>query len=139
MTDRITRQEFINRFVQLCVRSGLRGIPRRARDRHILLKGIILTLDVKAEYTEQELNEALQGWLREIGRSIRRIDHVYLRRLLVDEEYIGRSRDGSRYWVALASRNHPLFEPDVESVDTRQLIRAAKEEAEQRKQEYLRD
>ena len=100
----ITRQEFTERLVQLCVSSGLRGIPRKIRDRHILLKSITLTLELKSEYAEHELNDELRSWLSEVGKTIRRVDHVNLRRLLVDQEYVGRSRDGSRYWVAVGSR-----------------------------------
>ena len=135
--EAITKQEFTSRLVQLCVGSGLRGIPRKNRDRHILLKSITLTLELKREYAEHELNADLRAWLREVGRTIRRLDHVNLRRLLVDQEYVGRSRDGSRYWVAMGSRFQALFAPDVDDVDVRGLIRAAREEQELRKLHFL--
>ena len=133
----ITQKEFTERLVELCVRSGLRGVPRKTRDRHILSKGITLTLDLKAEYTEEEVNDRLKSWLSEVGGTIRRLGHVRLRRLLIDEEYLGRSKDGSRYWVALGSRNHPAYEPAVQDVDVRGLLRSGREEAERRKQMYL--
>ena len=66
--------------------SGLRGAPRKTRDRHILLKGIALSLDFKAEYTESEIDR-LRSWLEEVGGTIRRLGHVRLRRLLIDEEW----------------------------------------------------
>ncbi len=135
--EAITKQEFTSRLVQLCVGSGLRGIPRKIRDRHILLKSIMLTLELKREYAEHELNEELKTWLREVGTTIRRLDHVNLRRLLVDQEYVGRSRDGSRYWVAMGSRYQALFAPDVDDVDVRGLISAAREEQELRKLHFL--
>ena len=138
MTGKITSEEFTKRLVELCLKSGLRGVPRRARDRHILLKSITLTLDVKAEYTEEEVNERLKSWLRDVGSTIRRLDHVNLRRLLIDEEHLGRSKDGSRYWVGLSSRTHPTFESEVESLDVYDVIRIGREQAEQRKQDYLR-
>ena len=135
--DTITQKEFTERLIELCVRSGLRGVPRKTRDRHILSKGIALTLDLKAEYTEEEVNERLKTWLAEVGGTLRRLSHVRLRRLLIDEEYLGRSKDGSRYWVALGSRNHPAYEPAVQDVDVRGLLRSGREEAERRKQMYL--
>ncbi len=135
--DAITKQEFTSRLVQLCVSSGLRGIPRKIRDRHILLKSITLTPELNNEYAEHELNDNLRAWLREVGMSIRRLDHVNLRRLLVDQEYVGRSKDGSRYWVAVCSRYKALFTPDVDGVDVRSLIRAARDEQELRKQHFL--
>ena len=135
--DTISRKEFTERLVDLCVRSGLRSAPRKTRDRHILSKGITLTLDLKAEYTEEEVNQELKTWLADVGGTLRRLSHVRLRRLLIDEEYLGRSKDGSRYWVALGSRNHPAYEPAVQDVDVRGLLRSGREEAERRKQMYL--
>ena len=135
--DTITRKEFTERLVNLCVRSGLRGAPRKTRDRHILLKGVSLTLNLKAEYTEEEVNEKLRSWLTDVGGTLRRFGHVRLRRLLIDEEYLGRSKDGSRYWVALGSRNHPIFEPDVKDVDVLEEIRLGRKVAEYRKRMFL--
>ena len=137
MPDTITRGEFSERIVRLCVSSGLRSVPRKTRDRHILAKAITLTLDLKAEYTEEEVNEELKSWLADVGGTLRRLSHVRLRRLLIDEEYLGRSKDGSRYWVALGSRNHPIFEPSVQDIDVNELLRSGREEAERRKQMYL--
>ena len=74
--EAITKQEFTSRLVQLCVGSGLRGIPRKNRDRHILLKSITLTLELKNDYAEHELNDDLRAWLREVGTTIRRLDHL---------------------------------------------------------------
>ena len=132
----ITRDEFSVRIVELCLKSGLTGFLRKSRDQQILMKSVALTLNVVEEYTEKEMDEKLSAWLRDTGRSIS-FDHVNLRRLLVDKEHIGRSRDGSRYWLAAFSRNQPLFEPEVDEIDVHGLIRAGREEIAQRKQEYM--
>ncbi len=132
----ITRDEFSVRIVELCLNSGLTGFPRKSRDQQILMKSVALTLNVVEEYTEKEMDEKLRAWLRDIGNSIS-FDHVNLRRLLVDEEHIGRSRDGSRYWLAAYSHNQPLFESDVNEIDVHALIRSGREEIAQRKQEYM--
>ena len=102
--------------LNLCVKSGISGLPRKRCDRHILLKSVPLTLDKTAEYTEQEINQKLTDWLGEIGASLS-LDHVEPRRRLVDEEYLGRTRDGSRYWVAVSSRKHIPFDPDIEATE----------------------
>ena len=117
----VTVHEFSKRLTDLCVKSGISGPPHRRRDRHILLKSVTLTLDKTAEYTEQESNQKLTDWLGEIGTSLR-LDHVELRRRLVDEEYLGRTRDGSRYWIAVSSRKHIPFDPDIEATDVRRLV-----------------
>ena len=137
MPDTITQSEFTERIVRLCVNSGLRSVPRKSRDRHILAKAITLTLDLKAEYTEEEVNQELKAWLADVGGTLRRLSHVRLRRLLIDEEYLGRSKDGSRYWVALGSRNHPVFDSTVQDVNVIELLRSGREEAERRKQMYM--
>ncbi len=136
MVDTVTVHEFSKRLTDLCVKSGISGLPRKRRDRHILLKSVSLTLDKTAEYTEQEIYQKLTDWLGEIGTSLR-LDHVELRRRLVDEEYLGRARDGSRYWVALSSRIHIPFDPDIEATDVRRLVHEGRSEIERRKRNYF--
>ena len=130
-------EEFQNRLVTLCVQSGNTGLPRKQRDRHIILKSVVLTLDRTAHYTEAAVNRKLQAWLREIG-SLIKLDHVILRRVLVDEEFLGRSQDGSRYWVAAMSRKQLPFSPAVEDLDVPQLLSEGKARIERRKRDYLR-
>ena len=136
MVDTVTVHEFSKRLTDLGVKSGISGLPRKRRDRHILLKSVTLTLDKTAEYTEQEINQKLTDWLGEVGASLR-LDHVELRRRLVDEEYLGRTRGGSRYWVAVSSRNHILFDPDIEATDVRRLVHEGRTEIESRKRNYF--
>ena len=136
MVDTVTVHEFSKRLTDLCVKSGISGLPRKRRDRHILLKSVSLTLDKTVEYTEREINQKLKDWLGEIGTSLR-LDHVELRRRMVDEEYLGRARDGSRYWVAVSSRNHIPFDPDVEATDVGRLVHQGRTEIESRKRSYL--
>lgn len=119
--DRVTPQEFRERLLNLCVRSGARGLPRRKRDQHIILKSVVITFDKTEEYTESGVNQRLQSWLNEVGRSLE-LDHVRLRRHLVDAEFLGRSKDGSRYWVAVFSRNQVPFDSEVEDIDVYALV-----------------
>ena len=124
-SETITADAFRERLVELCLKSAMAGFPRKRRDRHILLKSVVLTLDVRATYTEGEVDRKLVSWLADIGRSIG-IDQVNLRRLLVDEGYVGRERDGSRYWVAaLGPRGgafEPHFEPQIDELDVNEAL-----------------
>jgi hypothetical protein len=120
--EQITLGEFQDRLLRLCLHSGMRGLPRRRRDQHILLKSVVLTFDRTEEYTEDRVNQKLQSWLDEVGCTIE-LDHVRLRRHLVDAEYLGRSRDGSRYWVAVLSRKQYRFDSAVEDLDVYGLVR----------------
>ncbi|MCH7565649.1 MAG: DUF2087 domain-containing protein [Gemmatimonadetes bacterium] len=137
MTEPITRDEFSSRLVELCVNGRITGFPRRTRDLHILMKSVVLTFDAAAEYSEREVNEELRMWMADICPSFE-IDHVTLRRRLIDEGYVERERDGSKYWASVPPMESSLFEPDVESVDVYEAIGTGKKQVEQRKEHYLR-
>jgi len=92
----ITADEFRKRLAALCLKRGGGGMPKRRRDQHILLKSIALTLDRNAVYTEAELNLRIQSWLELVGHEIQ-VDHVSLRRHLVDEGYLTRDPAGDTY------------------------------------------
>ena len=135
-----TVETFKKRLVELGLRSGVSGFPRRPRDRHILLKSIVLDLDPRTYYTEDELGATLDKWLREIGRAVE-IDRVNLRRILIDEGYMGREKDGSRYWVSilgppLGTAQSVRFEPEVDKVDVAQTITDGELELRLKKQRY---
>lgn len=51
-------------------------------------------LDSDREYTEREINEAIDKWLAPDGTC----DHCTLRRELYDCRFLERERDNSRYW-----------------------------------------
>jgi hypothetical protein len=135
-SNAITADEFKKRLFELCSLSGLSGLPRKSRDRHILLKSVALLLDKTQEYSEVEINQELQGWLTDVGRSIE-LDHVELRRRLIDHEYLGRSKDGSRYWVAVWSRLQMAFEREIEEVDVPLLIKQSNQASLEKKRRYL--
>ena len=47
-------------------------------------------------YAEREVNDVLSAWLASVRA---RIDHVTLRRRMVDLGFLKRTRDGSRYYL----------------------------------------
>ena len=137
MTAIISLDEFQQRLTELCLRGGPAGFPRRRRDQHILLKSVALTLDKRSEYTEPEVNTKLRLWLQDVGASFH-LDHVDLRRYLIDEEFVGRNRDGSRYWVAAFSRHQLDFDPEIEEIDVQRLLSQERARLELKKEEFLR-
>ena len=102
-----------------------------------MLKSVALTLDKRAEYTEPEVNTKLLLWLQDVGAPFH-LDHVDLRRYLIYEEFLGRSKDGSRYWVAAFSRHQLVFDPEIEEVDVNRLLSQARARLERKKEEFLR-
>ncbi len=79
-------RRFMNRDGQLT------QFPTRERDRHLVLRHIAARLTANQIYTEREINERIQS-------AIAFDDFVTIRRSLFNAGYIGREKDGSRYWL----------------------------------------
>ena len=94
----ITLDEFVERLCKVGADRGPRSFPRSGDDREILFQSIVLTLDSGRSYTEREINDALQAWNRDVAPAIE-IDHVTLRRKLVDYGRLERTADGRAYRV----------------------------------------
>ncbi len=135
MVPKIKTAEFKNRLAVLCLSGGGRGFPRKHRDQHILFKSMVLIFETKQNYAETEVNEYLTKWLNHVGRNLD-IDHVSLRRGLVDGGYLIRDSAGTRYRVDTAQTNE-LFEAEIEGLDPVVVVAAPYQEAEERKQAYL--
>ena len=114
--QRITRKQFEQRLAELCVESGSMEFPRHVIDKHILWKSIVLGLDSATEYSEKEIDERIQQWLKTVGRMVSR-DYVNIRRQLVDEGYLSRTPDGSVYRYAATGPGSERFDADVEHVN----------------------
>ena len=123
----------LRRLGALCIKGGGYGLPRKTADRRILLMSVVLTLRAGRAYTEAELNEALEGWLADIGQAVE-IDHVSLRRELVDDRFIERDAAGERYRVADAAGHR--FEEAVAGLAPGAIVARARQEQEARRRQY---
>ena len=132
---RLTPEEFTRRLGSLCLRGGGSGLPKKAADRHVLLRSMTLGLDPARSLTEIEVNEALQRWLAAVGSRIG-TDHVSLRRELVDAGYLARDSDGSAYRVGRPQGTGIIFEDGIESVRPEEALAAAEAEAERKRREH---
>ncbi len=126
----ITLDEFVERLCRLGADRGPRGFPRKRRDREILLKSIVLSLDSSRTYREREINAALQAWSRDIAPAIA-VDHVTLRRTLVDYGQLERTADGASYRVGFPPRE-VAFELEVYDLDLKATVAAYREAAARR-------
>jgi hypothetical protein len=71
------------------VRDGrLVGLPAQRRRRIVVLEHIAQSFEPGIDYPEPEVNAVLKGWAADSG-----VDHVSLRRYLIDEDLLQR-RDG---------------------------------------------
>jgi hypothetical protein len=132
----ISRETFIKRFTDLGLRKGAPGLPKDETDQHILLKSIVVSFGPAAGLSEQQVNEKLANWLANYSQ-IADLDHVTLRRRLVDTGYLVRSSDGTRYEVAATGQYMPTFDPPVDDVDLGALLAAGRAEIERRKQAFM--
>jgi len=132
----VTREIFKKRLVDLCLRSGLAGFPKDHVNQHILFKSAVLTIGEPGSLTEREVNEKLIFWLSHISR-IKEIDHITLRRRLVDTGYLTRNNDGSCYQVSPSGSGQQLFDHTVDQLDILEVINSGREEIDRRKREYM--
>jgi hypothetical protein len=133
----ITAADFKKRLAQLCLTSNTVELPRRQRDRYILLESLSLYFDKDISYTEAAVNTLIETWRAEVGRTIG-LDHVTLRRTLVDEGYLTRSRMGDSYRRNVTPNGADLFAADVADVDPRAAIQDAMNEIEVRRLNFNR-
>ena len=71
-----------------------------------------------------------------IGRSLQ-LDHVNLRRWLIDERFLERAKNGSVYCVGSNPTGAHLFDPSIEGCDPYAVIQSGKALLEKRKADYL--
>ncbi len=118
----VSPEEFVERLCRLGADRGPRRFPRKARDREILMKSILMDMESARRYTEPEINALLERWNREVAPAIE-TDHVTLRRLLVDYGHLERTPDGALYEVGFPPR--PVaFDLEVDLIDTRATVAA---------------
>jgi len=131
----ITKSQFVGRFVSLVL--GGRDLPKKRLDRQILFISSILKIDPKRQYSERELNDVLRTWTTRFGANFG-LDHVTLRRFLIDEKYIKRDIAGMSYELNTTDLPY-TFDQSIESVDLEELINEARRGREKRKQLYMKE
>jgi hypothetical protein len=125
----IIESQFSDRLVSL-VLAG-RELPKKHLDRHIVLIGACLKVELDRLYSEQEINEALQLWAIHFGRAFG-LDHVTLRRYLIDDQYLVRDSAGGTYKLAAGGLPY-TFDDSICQLDLEQLVTEAKQARELKK------
>jgi hypothetical protein len=130
----ITQEQFNSRFVALIIGGGS-FLKKKVEDRHILLISAALSLDKGRHYSEAELNEALKPWSAVFGDSFG-LDHVTMRRYLIDERYILRDAAGTAY--TLNTEDPPVtYDEGIAELDLELMLADAQREREERKRKYM--
>jgi hypothetical protein len=130
----ISEATFINRFIAIILRGQV--FPKKILDRHILYISATLRLEPDHPYAESELNDILRSWSTLFGDDIG-LDHVTLRRYLVDEGYLQRDSGGESYQLTTSGLPYS-YDTSISALDLEDLIHDARTERERKKQEYLR-
>jgi hypothetical protein len=130
----ITFDHFRERFTTLFF-SG-QDLPKKPIDRHIVYISAVISLQSDRKYTERELNEELQKWTLLFGERYN-LDHVTLRRYLIDERYLQRDAAGGSYELATADRAY-TFDRSLVGLDLAALIDAAKQDREMKRLQHLK-
>ena len=131
----VTTEFFARRLADLCLRSGMSGLPKDDFSRHVLFTSMVAGLPIDAALGEQEINAALARWIQ--ASQIKELDHITLRRSLVDAGYLGRRSDGTGYRVVADPPGQPPYEAGVARLDLQAVLEARREEMARRKAEYL--
>jgi hypothetical protein len=129
----LSESQFVHRFVSL-VLAG-RDYPRRPEDQHILLLSAVLAFDPLKTYTEGEVNETLRRWVHRFGENLG-LDHVTLRRYLVDAGYLQRDSAGSTY-RARPEAGFYTFDASITALDLDLVLEEARQERARRKQAFM--
>jgi hypothetical protein len=96
------RRETAHRALKRLLANGrLTAVPKRPGDQQLLVTLAAAQMDADRSLLESEVNERLKSWLEAISEPFG-IDHVTLRRMLVDSRLLTRTSSGSMYQVNAA-------------------------------------
>jgi hypothetical protein len=91
-----TETEVRSALRRMLANGPLTALPRRPRDLDVFLRLAAARFDSGRLYSEPEVNELLQGWLEPFASPFG-VDHVTVRRCLVDARLLIRDQAGSIY------------------------------------------
>lgn len=92
----LDRESILGALRRMLANGPMTGLPRRPSDQEVLLALAALRFEAGRPYRESEVNEALREWLGGFFAPYG-IDHVTMRRMLVDRRFLARDRAGSTY------------------------------------------
>ncbi|TAK42252.1 MAG: DUF2087 domain-containing protein [Betaproteobacteria bacterium] len=129
----IERREMARRALRRLLANGpLTAVPRRPTDQVLVAALAASRFDASMSHLESEVNEQLKGWLQAISEPFG-IDHVTLRRLLVDLRFLTRTRSGSAYRVNMERIGEIEAVTEIEPADVLAEIRIARDKRKRRR------
>jgi hypothetical protein len=126
MNPNQTREKAHRDLKRLLANGPLTGVPKRPSDQDLLMVLAASQFETQRTYRESEVNERLKAWLQTFCEPSG-IDHVTLRRLLVDSRLMSRTASGSMYRVNLERVGEMEAVRTVEPVHVLAEIRSERE------------
>lgn len=111
----------------------LTAVPRRPVDQKVLVALAAGQIEASHSCIEREVNERLKAWLGTISEPFG-VDHVTLRRMLVDSGLLLRTASGSLYRVNEAKRVEIEAVRGIEPAD---VLAEVREERDRRKRQRV--
>lgn len=114
----------------------LNNLPRRRGDLEILLALAASQLRGKGPLSEAQVNQVLKDWLGSFT-SPYAVDHVTIRRYLVDFRLVDRNREGSTYEV-IDENVDAIVDPSAQRIEPEHVLAEITKQREIRKRERAR-
>lgn len=119
--DEAKNKEQVEKVFRRLLKGGaIRRLPRSRGDLLVFLALAVSSLDPQLQYAEPELNERLIEWMIGFTDPVA-IDHVTVRRYLVDYSYLLRDIPGTRYKTNQTMIN-TVIQPEARSVQPLVLL-----------------
>lgn len=112
----------------------IRRMPKNRKDAQTFLALAASNLDPQIKYSESEVNRELADWMADITCPIG-LDHVTLRRYLVDLCFLLRDASGSSYSANQTVINNAI-DPSARSIQPRHILEDVQRERNQRKRAF---
>ena len=125
----------MNTLRRMLANGPLTGYPTRRADEDVLLRLAASRFEFGRSYTEAEVNEVLRVWLETFCAPYG-IDHVTMRRRLVDTRFLVRDTAGAEYHLAAAKARELARDPTV-SEDPAHVLQEIRQEREVRKRQHV--
>ena len=127
-------REHVEALLQRWLQSGrFLGFPKNPDHLDIVLAVAASRLERRRPYAEGEINEALTDWLDSVHGGV---DHVTLRRRMVDCGFLKRTTSGSRYYLNYGRVAGVLGDPAIE-VDAGFIADDVLRKRDARKRDYV--
>jgi hypothetical protein len=109
----------------------MRRMPKSMKDTEIFLALAASSLDPQCAYSESEINDHLIEWMEGFTRPSA-LDHVTVRRCLIDHYFLLRDQSGSSYTTNQTIINK-VIDPAARSIQPRYIFEELQREREKRR------